>query len=253
MYGACESPQQGISIVHEFCGGAYPRCRTALNRRRALKPAPLVLVAGGASGVGLACARILAARGARLILCDCDGSALLRAGQELDADTHYCDVISESSVAIVAEDVLERFRSVDVLINAAGDGDVRTLGMMRMALALLPQMRRNKMPRLILNVAPDFGPREQGEALFPNIASPRNFRRLSASLAVQARGSAVRVITIMPRRAIGEPVGGAIGTKCDDGDVVAAVMSAIFGKAAVGAADRSKPPSAAPAAVKRTG
>jgi NADP-dependent 3-hydroxy acid dehydrogenase YdfG len=207
---------------------------------------PLVLITGGGSGVGLACARALAARGVRLLLCDRDGTALSRAAEELGALTHFCDVTSESSVAIFATDVQGRFSDVDVLINAAGDGYVRALGMMRVTLAFLPAMRRPKTPKLVFNVAPDFEPPEEGEALFPNVASARNFRRLSASLAVQARGSEVRVVTIMPRRVVGAPVGGAIGTRCDRADVVAAVTSAIFGKATAA----STPPSA-PARARR--
>ena len=206
-----------------------------------MTPAPLVLITGGGSGVGLACARALAARGARLLLCDSDGTALSRAGKELGAVTHFCDVTAESSVAIFADDVKTRFSNVDVLINAAGDGYVRTLGMMRITLAFLPAMRRAKSPKLIFNLAPNFEAPEQGDPLFPNIGSPRNFRRLSASLALQARGSAVRVVTIVPRRAMGASVGGATGTRCDPADVVEAVMSAIFGKAS-GDAGRYEPP-----------
>jgi 3-hydroxybutyrate dehydrogenase len=211
-----------------------------LNPRCYSRPGPLVLITGGGSSVGLACARALAARGARLILCDSDGCALARAADELGAFTHFCDVTSESSVAIFATEVNGCFADVDFLINAAGDGYVRALGMMRITLALLPAMRRPKTAKLVFNVAPDFEPQE-GEALFPNIASARNFRRLSASLAVQARGSAVRILTIMPRRVAGAPVGGAIGTRCDPTDVVAAVMSAIFGRKTAASA----PPSGA--------
>lgn len=198
----------------------------------------MVLITGGGSGVGLACARVFAGRGDRLILCDSNGPALARAGRDLGAFTRYCDVTSESSVAIFAADLLTRFPGIDVLINAAGDGYVRTLGMMRITLALLPSMRRERTPKLVFNVAPDFDPMGNGEPLFPNVTSPRNFRRLSASLAIQARGSAVRVVTIMPRRAMGGSVGAAIGTKCDEADVVAAVTSAVFGGAA--ADDESK-------------
>lgn len=191
-----------------------------------------MLITGGGSGVGLACARAFESRGARLILCDSDSPALAQAGRHLGAFTRYCDVTSETSVAIFVEELSTRFEGIDVLINAAGDGYIRTLGMMRMTLALLPWMRRERTPKLVFNVAPDFEPAEQGEALFPNVSTPRNFRRLSASLAMQARGSAVRVATLMPRRAMGASIGSAVHTKCDDADVVAVVMFAVFGAAA---------------------
>ena len=63
----------------------------------------------------------------------------------------------------------------------------------------------------------------------------------------------MRVTTIMPRRVVGDSIGGAIGTKCDHADVVAAVMSAIFGQAAGHAGDRKKPASLSPSAAKRAG
>jgi NAD(P)-dependent dehydrogenase (short-subunit alcohol dehydrogenase family) len=191
----------------------------------------LVLITGGGSGVGLACARMFAARGADLILCDSNGAALSQVGEELGAFTAFCDVTAESSVAIFVADLHHRFSPVDVLINAAGDGYVRALGMMRVTLALLPAMRRERTPKLVFNVAPDFEPGGEAEPLFPNVASPRHFRRLSASLAIQARGSAVRVATVMPRRAVGDSVGAAVGTRCDEGDVVAAIQAAVFGNA----------------------
>lgn len=206
-----------------------------------------MLITGGGSGVGLACAELFAARGARLVLCDSDGPALMRAGDELGAVTCYCDVTSEASVAIFAEDVLNRFPGVDVLINAAGEGYVRTLGMMRITLVFLPSMRREGTPKLIFNIAPNFEPAGLGEALFPNVASRRNFRRLSASLAIQARGSSVRVATIMSRRAIGDDTDESTGTRCDPTDVVEAVVSAVFG--ATEAAERE----AGPNRFKRTG
>jgi hypothetical protein len=119
--------------------------------------------------------------------------------------------------------------------------------MMRITLALLPWMRRQKAPKLIFNVAPDFQASGREEQLFANVSSPKSFRRLSASLAIQARGSAVRVTTIMPRRAMGSSVGPAIATKCDEVDVVGAILSAVFGRA-VDDANLSQGPAAAPPA-----
>lgn len=239
---------KGISIAKIRIGGAELRRCPTLSPRRTSPAAPEVLITGGASGVGLACARAFADRGASLLLCDSDGTALTRAADELGASSLFCDVTSDPSVAIFAEAVLARGPGPDVLINAAGDEYVRILGMMRISLAFLPAMRRHKAPKLLFNIAPDFDPAEEVDALFPNIASPRNFRRLSGSLALQARGSAVRVVTIMPRRAMSKPVGGAIRTRCDPADVVAAVLSATFGSAAA-----QLSPSQAPLRAKRTG
>src|SRR3954469_21392954 len=100
-----------------------------------------VLVSGAAGGVGLACAEAFAARGAELVLSDRDGTALTRAAQRLGAHARFCDAISETSVAIFADDLASEFASIDVIINAAGRGYVRTLAMMRMTRAMMPLLR----------------------------------------------------------------------------------------------------------------
>jgi len=116
-----------------------------------------VLISGAAGGVGLACAYVFASRGAQLILCDSDGTGLTRASDASGGFSRFCDVISESSVAVFAAEIDAKFDSVDVLINAAGKGYVRTLGMMQMSRALLPVLRRGSGRRLIVNVAPAGG------------------------------------------------------------------------------------------------
>src|SRR5919198_6517364 len=90
---------------------------------------PRVLIAGGAGGVGLACAEALAGVGADLILCDIEAIALTRAAERLGAFGRFCDSIEENSVAIVAAEVMEKFGRIDALINAAGRGYVRALAM----------------------------------------------------------------------------------------------------------------------------
>ena len=63
---------------------------------------PRVLITGGATGIGLACAQALCARGADLILCDNDAQSLRDAAEELGALGRFCDVASEASVAVFA-------------------------------------------------------------------------------------------------------------------------------------------------------
>ena len=90
-----------------------------------------VLVSGAGSGVGLACAYVFANRGAELILCDSAGTALSRASDATGGFSRFCDVVSESSVAVFAAEIAAKFDSFDVLINAAGKSYVRTLGIDR--------------------------------------------------------------------------------------------------------------------------
>jgi NAD(P)-dependent dehydrogenase (short-subunit alcohol dehydrogenase family) len=163
-----------------------------------------VLISGAASGVGLACAYVFANRGAELILCDSDGTGLTRASDATGGFSRFCDVISESSVAVLAAEIDAKFASIDVLINVAGSGYVRTLGMMQMSRALLPILRRGTGRRLIVNVAPAGG--MSRSAMFPYASSREGFQGLSDALGDQTRGSTIDVVSISPdiRLASGE-------------------------------------------------
>ena len=156
-----------------------------------------VLVSGAAGSVGLACAAAFAARGAQLILCDHDGVGLAAAGDSLHAFSRYCDVVSESSVAIFAAEIAAKFPSIDVLINAAGRRYIRSLGMVQMSRALLPLLRRAEGNRLIVNVMPSGG--FVADGMFPNCGSRESFDRLTEALAEQVRGTAISVASIAPR------------------------------------------------------
>jgi len=156
-----------------------------------------VLISGAADGVGLACAYVFAERGAELILCDSDGTGLTRASDRAGAFSRYCDVISETSITVFAAEVAARFDGIDVLINAAGKGYVRTLGMMQMSRALLPLLRRGEERRLIVNIAPAGG-LSLSSSMFPYASSRAGFQGLSDALADQTRGSMIEVVGVTP-------------------------------------------------------
>jgi short-subunit dehydrogenase len=159
---------------------------------------PRVLIAGGAGGVGLACADSLAGQGAELLLCDIDGIALTGAAERLGAFARFCDAIEDNSVAILAAEIDEKFSSIDVLINAAGRGYVRALAMMRMTRALMPLLRRTSGRRLLINIAPAGG-FVATDGMFPYASSLGAFERLSEALAEQVKGTSIEVVTITPR------------------------------------------------------
>lgn len=160
-----------------------------------------VLVSGAAGGVGLACAEAFAAAGAELILSDLDGTALTRAAERLGAQAGFCDALSESSVAIFAADVAERVPSLDVLINAAADGYVRSLAMMRMSRALLPLLRRGSGRRFVVNLPPSVGP-AFADDIFPYASSRPAFERLTRALAEQTKGTSIEVVSVAPGNAL---------------------------------------------------
>ena len=84
-----------------------------------------VVVTGGASGIGLATARLLGARGGRLVLADVEAGALdsaveaLRAGG-VEAHSVVCDVRSHDAVQALAGEAFDVLGAVHVVFNNAG-------------------------------------------------------------------------------------------------------------------------------------
>ncbi|APU14433.1 MULTISPECIES: SDR family NAD(P)-dependent oxidoreductase [Actinoalloteichus] len=113
------------------------------------------LVTGGASGIGLATAHALLARGAHVACLD-----LEPAGAPEPLIGIRCDVSDDDGVPAAVADAAERLGGVDILINNAGIGaqgtvedgeldqwrtvfDVNLLGMVRVTRAALPWLRRS--------------------------------------------------------------------------------------------------------------
>ncbi|MFF0742495.1 SDR family NAD(P)-dependent oxidoreductase [Streptomyces sp. NPDC004111] len=111
------------------------------------------LVTGGASGIGLATAELLARRGARVAVLDLDPSG---AGEPLLGFT--ADVCDDASVRAGVAAAVAALGGLDILVNNAGIGaagtvednddaqwhrvlDVNVLGMVRVTRAALPALR----------------------------------------------------------------------------------------------------------------
>ena len=85
----------------------------------------VAVITGGASGIGLAVGRVLAERGARLVLADIEEGALDAAVAGLVGDGHravpvVCDVSDLGSVQALADRAFEEMGAVHVVFNNAG-------------------------------------------------------------------------------------------------------------------------------------
>ncbi len=133
-----------------------------------------VVITGASRGLGLVIARQLADQGARLAICARTVSDLQRAAAELrglgaEVFAAPCDVRDAERVDEFITQAIQRWGSVDVLINVAGiitvgpldamelsdfDDSMQTncFGALRTTLAVLPAMRRQGWGRIV-NVA----------------------------------------------------------------------------------------------------
>ncbi|WP_236700591.1 SDR family NAD(P)-dependent oxidoreductase [Allosalinactinospora lopnorensis] len=115
----------------------------------------VALVTGGASGIGLAAARALADRGARVAALDLPGTEVRPEFTGID-----CDVRDTASVDAAVASAAARFGRVDVVVNNAGIGasgtvedsddtqwrevlDLNVVGIARVSRAALPHLRRS--------------------------------------------------------------------------------------------------------------
>ena len=82
----------------------------------------VVLITGGASGIGLECARHFIGRGARVMIADIAAEQGTAASTELGERATFCrlDVASESGWQAAIDELMRTWQRIDVLVNAAG-------------------------------------------------------------------------------------------------------------------------------------
>ena len=87
------------------------------------------LVAGGASGLGAATARLLAEKGARVAIADLDGDKAEALGRELGGAGFKADVTDEGEVQAAVAGAVEAFGGIRFAVSCAGIGWAeRTVG-----------------------------------------------------------------------------------------------------------------------------
>jgi 2-hydroxycyclohexanecarboxyl-CoA dehydrogenase len=130
-------------------------------------------VTGGASGIGAATCRRLAAEGARVAVTDVNVDGARELAAEVDGGAYELDVRSPDSIAAAARSVESDLGPVDVLVNNAGYDewgfftntdealwrrviDVNLIGVLAVTHALLPGMQERRRGRIV-NVSSEAG------------------------------------------------------------------------------------------------
>ncbi len=115
----------------------------------------MAVVSGGASGIGAAAAAALTARGVRVAALDLTPDEVAAPAVGI-----ACDVSDDASVRGAVAEAVERFGRIDIVVNNAGIAaqgtvadnedeewrrvlDVNVVGMVRLARAALPYLRRS--------------------------------------------------------------------------------------------------------------
>ncbi|MDG1097838.1 MAG: SDR family NAD(P)-dependent oxidoreductase [Bacteroidia bacterium] len=176
----------------------------------------IALITGATSGIGMATAKLFAAKGYKLILCGRRTERLNELKNELNTEVHTLtfDVRNREDVFKALESIPTEFKDIDILLNNAGnahglssiqngnlddwdammDGNVK--GLLYVTKAILPNMiARNS--GFIVNIGS-----VAAKEVYPNgnvyCASKHAVDALSKSMRVDLAGHNIRVAAIHP-------------------------------------------------------
>jgi len=166
------------------------------------------VVTGGASGIGLATALLLAARGARVACLDVRPDAVPSTWVRA-----YADVADEQSVRAGVAWAAELLGGIDILVNCAGVGagagvehdgeeewrrvfEVGVLGVMRTTRAALPYLRRSAAPAVVNTCS--VSPAEGLPTHVLSSASKGAVRSMTRAMAADLAADGIRVTCVDP-------------------------------------------------------
>ncbi|ODT99517.1 MAG: hypothetical protein ABS79_04390 [Planctomycetes bacterium SCN 63-9] len=177
-----------------------------------------VVITGGSRGLGLVLARELAREDMRIAICARDEEELERARVHLsksgvDVIARVCDITDQDQITSFMNGVLERFGSIDLLINNAGIIDVGPLALMTQGdferalkthfwgpfyamQAVIPSMKARGFGR-IANIS-SLGGRIAVPHLTPYCASKFALAGLSEGLRAELLKDGIHVTTVLP-------------------------------------------------------
>lgn len=179
----------------------------------------IAIVTGASKGIGAACAEILAAEGAKVVLVARTPRYLDRLAKRLarrySTDVGYisADMAQRGTADDVAKQVLKTFGRIDVLINSAGSSQgglfwevtddtwdsaihLKFLGAVRMVRAVLPAMRRQKYGRIV-NVAGNTG-RQPHPRLLPGSTTNAALLSFTKGLSEEIMRDGVYINALQP-------------------------------------------------------
>ncbi|GAB5101268.1 SDR family NAD(P)-dependent oxidoreductase [Caballeronia sp. HLA56] len=179
----------------------------------------VVLITGGAQGIGLAAARLCCKAGARVVIVDQDAAALARLDSDDEGDNwdrYILDVTDEDKVRSVLDEIARTQGGIDVLLNNAGIAirdaavnlsrdawdkvmSVNITGMFLCAREAARHMIERSEGGAIVNTASIMG--MSGGGIYPNISyqtSKGAVINMTRALAVEWAPHGIRVNAVAP-------------------------------------------------------
>ena len=182
----------------------------------------VVVITGGASGIGLATARAFHSRGAHVVLADINQQALQRAEQHIRQDNTGAtgkilsvptDVTDEQQVQDLMRQTVEAFGRIDLVMTSAGIGsggpidtftgsqmqtimNINFMGTYHRVRAALPTMRKQGSGHFVFisSVSGKLGP----PLLTAYCATKWAIRGFSSALRAELYGTGIGVTTVYP-------------------------------------------------------